>query len=452
MRETHMIDFAQASLQTLIDENGHDCACGRHHGVKMDYLAIRSGAVSEVPAALHAMGAKRPFIICDGNTKAAAWERVKAALDGAGVAYTLFTLPMAHVEPDEQAMGSILLHFDPVCDCVMAVGSGVINDLSKVLARMTDRKMLIVGTAPSMDGYASNCAAMIRDGAKCTIETGAPAAIVCDIDIIKEAPMRMLRAGLGDMLAKYVALCEWRISHLIVGDAYCENIAGLVRASLKKIVASAPGLCNRDPAAVQATVEGLVLSGIAMSFAGNSRAASGLEHYFSHLWEMMALERGHSFELHGIQVGVGTLKVLRLYDLIRTMRPDRDKALAFIRAFSQERWEAELRRALGKTGETIIALERDSFHNNDKAAHAQRLERLLAHWDEILTAIDEELPDTQEIEALMQSLSMAMEPEDIGINRQDTVDAFRLSRDTRKKYLTSSMLWDMGELSEIKLP
>ena len=67
-------------------------------------------------------------------------------------------------------------------------------------------------------------------------------------------------------------------------------------------------------------------------------------------------------------------------------------------------------------------------------------------------AIDEELPKTEEIEALMKSLGMAMEPEDIGINRQDTVDAFRASRDTRKKYLTSSMLWDMGELYEIELP
>ncbi len=447
-----MINFAEASLRELIRPEGHDCACGRHHSAKMDYLSIRSGAVKDIPQALAAMGAKKPFIICDDHTKAAAWALVKTVLDQAGILYTLYTLPMKHVEPNEQAMGSIIMSFDPSCDCVMGVGSGVINDCSKVLARMTDRKMIIVGTAPSMDGYASNCAAMLRDGAKCTIETGAPAAIVCDVDIMKEAPMRMLRAGLGDMLAKYVALCEWRISRLIVGDAYCENIAGLVRTSLHKIVASAPGLCDRDPAAVQATVEGLVLSGVAMSFAGNSRAASGLEHYFSHLWEMMALERGNSFELHGIQVGVGTLKTLRLYDIIRTMKPDKEKGMAFIRNFSEEKWESELRRILGKTGETIIALERDSFHNNDRNEHALRLERIVAHWDEILAAIDEELPKTAEIEALMKRLGMAMEPEDIGVNRQDTVDAFRASRDTRKKYLTSSMLWDMGELYEIELP
>lgn len=447
-----MISFADMTLDMLIAKDGYECACGRRHGVDMDYLSIKSGAVREIPQALAAMGKKKPFIICDRNTKAAAWERIEPVLKAAGIEYVLFCLPMAHVEPSEEAMGSIIMGFDPSCDCVMGVGSGVINDCSKVLAHMTGRKMLIVGTAPSMDGYASNCSAMIREGVKCTLENEAPAAIICDVDIIKDAPMRMLHAGLGDMLAKYVALCEWRMTNVINGEYYCENVAGLMRETLKKIVAHAPGLRRRDPQAVQATVEGLVLSGIAMSFAGNSRPASGLEHYFSHLWEMMALERGRSFELHGIQVGVGTLKTLRLYDLIRTLTPDREKALAFRQAFDNEKWESELRRILGKTAEPVIELERTSFHNNDADAHAARVEKIIRHWDELLAIMNDELPDTKEIETLMQALEMPMEPADIGIDRQDTVDAFRASRDTRKKYLTSSLLWDLGLLYEIELP
>jgi len=447
-----MITFSEAPLDKLIEKSGHECSCGRHHGVDMDYLSIRSGAVKEIPQALSAMGTKRPFIVCDRNTKEAAWDRVRPVLEGAGIEYVLFCLPMAHVEPSEEAMGSIIMGFDPSCDCVMGIGSGVVNDCSKVLAYMTGRKMIIVGTAPSMDGYASNCSAMIREGVKCTITNEAPAAIICDVDIIKDAPMRMLHAGLGDMLAKYVALCEWRITNLINGEYYCENVAGLMRASLARIVKHAPGLRNRDPEAVQATLEGLVLSGIAMSFAGNSRPASGLEHYFSHLWEMMALERGRAFDLHGIQVGVGLLKTLKLYDVIRTIKPDKEKALAFRRAFSNEKWESELRRIFGKTAEPVIVLENTSFHNNDADEHAARVEKIAAHWDELLAIMNEELPATAEIEALMKSLEMPMQPEDIGFDRQDTVDAFRASRDTRKKYLTSSLLWDLGLLYEIELP
>ena len=447
-----MIDFSKAELRTLLAKEGFDCACGRHHSMVMDYLSIRSGAVEDIPKALEVVGRKRPFIVCDRNTKAAAWDKVQPVLENAGIDYVLFCLPMEHVEPNEEAMGSLIMGFNPSCDCVMGIGSGVVNDCSKLLAYTTGRKMIIVGTAPSMDGYASNCSAMIREGAKCTIANEAPAAFIGDIDIIKEAPMRMLRAGLGDMLAKYIALCEWRITNLINGEYYCANVAGLMRASLEKIVAHAPALYRRDPDAVQATVEGLVLSGVAMSFAGNSRPASGLEHYFSHLWEMMALERGIPFDLHGNQVGVGTIKTLKLYNTIRTLKPDLEKAMAFRKDFSEEKWESELRRIFGKTAETVITLEKTSFHNNDAAEHAVRAAKIAGHWDEILKIIDEELPDVQEIETLMKGLDMAMEPEDVGFTRQDAVDAFRASRDTRKKYLTSSMLWDMGVLYEIDLP
>ena len=446
-----MIQFAEASLNTLIQKGGHACSCGRRHAVEMDYLSICSGAVKEIPQALAAMGAKRPFIVCDENTKAAAWSRVQPVLEAACVSYTLFCLPMAHVEPNEEAMGSLIMGYDNACDCVMGIGSGVINDCCKVLSNAIGCKMMIVGTAPSMDGYASNSSAMIRQGVKCTLVNRAPDAIICDVDIIKDAPMRMLRAGLGDMLAKYVALCEWRMAHVVIGEYYCENVAALMRATLKKIVTHAPGLRERDPAAVQATVEGLVLSGIAMSYAGISRPASGFEHYFSHLWEMMALERGLPFELHGIQVGVGTLQALKIYDVIRTMRPDREKALAFVQGFSREKWESELRRILGKTGETVIALDAE-FKNNDPAKHAVRLEKIIAHWDDILRFAEEELPKTSEIEALMHELGMATTPEEIGFTRQDTLDAFRAARDTRNKYLTSSMLWDLGVLYEMELP
>ena len=237
-----MIDFSKASLDELLAKEGFDCACGRHHSVVMDYVAIHSGAVKEIPQAFEAMGRKRPFIVCDRHTKEAAWDRVRPVLEEAGIEYVLFCLPMEHVEPNEAAMGSLIMGFDPSCDCVMGIGSGVVNDCSKLLAYMTGRKMIIVGTAPSMDGYASNCSAMIREGVKCTIANEAPAAIICDVDIIKEAPMRMLRAGLGDMLAKYIALCEWRITNLINGEYYCANVAGLMRASLEKIVKHAPAL------------------------------------------------------------------------------------------------------------------------------------------------------------------------------------------------------------------
>ncbi|HPR77588.1 MAG TPA: iron-containing alcohol dehydrogenase, partial [Candidatus Limiplasma sp.] len=132
---------------------------------------------------------------------------------------------------------------------------------------------------------------MIRDRVKVTLYNACPDAIIADTMIMKDAPERMLQAGLGDMLAKYIALCEWRISHIVTGEYYCEEVAGLMRNSLAKIVSAAPRLLERDPEVIGAVAEGLILSGVAMAFAQVSRPASGLEHYFSHLWEMFALDR-----------------------------------------------------------------------------------------------------------------------------------------------------------------
>ena len=448
-----MIQFSKASLSQLIVPGGYACACcGRTHKVDMDYLRIEPGAVKYIPEALRAVGGSKPFIVCDVNTRAAAWDQVRAVLEAAGIAYTLYCFPMAHVEPDEYAVGSLTMAYDPSCDCVMGIGSGVINDCCKVLCHAIGKKQLIVGTAPSMDGYASNSSSMIRERIKVTLYNAASAAIICDIDIIKNAPMRMLWAGFGDMLAKYIAQCEWRISNLVAGEYYCENIAGLMRESTRKVVENAPGLKNRDEKAVQATVEGLVLSGIAMSYAGISRPASGLEHYFSHLWEMMCLDRGTPYELHGIQVGVGTLITLRLYDQIRNITPDRQAAEEFIEHFSNAEWEKMIRRIFGKAAETVVRQEHEQYHNNDKARHAQRLDRILNGWEEIRRIMDEEMPDTETIAALMHSLGMPMTPADINISREDTENAFIASRDIRDKYMTSSLLWDLGLLYTTELP
>ena len=447
-----MLDFAKASLNELIAKGGHACACGRVHRVDMDFLRIEPGAVKYIPEGIRAVGGTKPFIVCDVNTRAAAWDAVRPVLEAAGIEYTLYCFPMAHVEPDEYAVGSLTMAFDPTCDCVMGIGSGVINDCCKVLCHAIGKKQLIIGTAPSMDGYASNSSSMIRERIKVSLYNAAPAAIICDTELMRNAPMRMLWAGFGDMLAKYIALCEWRISNLVTGEYYCENIAGLMRESLRRIVESAPGLKNRDEKAVRATVEGLVLSGIAMSYAGISRPASGLEHYFSHLWEMMALDRGTPYELHGIQVGVGTLIVLKLYDEIRKLTPDRQVAEDFINSFSNEEWEAMIRRIFGKAAETVIHQEHTVFHKNDKARHAVRLDNIMNGWDEIQRFIAEELPETETIAAMMENLGMPMTPADIGISREDTENAFIGSRDIRDKYLSSSMLWDLGLLYTTKVP
>ena len=439
--------FDQMSLKELIRPEGFDCECGRHHVCALQYLKIGRGAVESVPEMIAAMGKKRPFVVCDQNTYEVAGRRVCEILDRAGVEHGLYVIPGKRISPAEWEVGSALMHYDPRCDMLLGVGSGVVNDTCKVLAHAIGVPSAIVGTAPSMDGYASNSSSMEVNHVKVSLYNHAPVGILLDSEILAQAPMRMLWAGLGDMVAKYIAVCEWRISHIVTGEFYCESIAQMMRSALKKIVDASDGITKRDPDAIQSIAEGLVVAGMAMAYAEISRPASGLEHYFSHMWEMMALERGVPYDLHGIQVGVGTVLSMKLYRKIRQIQPDRAKAEAHMKAFSRADWEAQVRRIFGKTADEIIAIE-DKTHKNDPARHAKRLDNLVNHWDEILKIIDEELPDYDALYQTMAKTGMPMRPSEIDVPMDDVVDAFIGARDIRDKYLSCSFLWDLGLTDE----
>ena len=441
-----MPEFGKMTLAELTRPEGHECACGKRHVCALKYLNIGRGIVTEVPKMIAAMGRRRPFVVCDDNTWRVAGKRVDEILTRAGIPHAAYVIPCENsdrIAPAEWEVGSVIMHFDPACDMFLAVGSGVINDICKVAAHATGRVCAVVGTAPSMDGYASNSSSMEMNHVKVSLYNHAPEGILLDSEILAQAPMRMLWAGLGDMVAKYVAVCEWRISHLVTGEYYCEDVAALMRTALRRIMAVSDRIALRDPDAIAAVAEGLVLAGVGMAYAEISRPASGLEHYFSHMWEMMALERGVPYDLHGIQVGVGTLLTLDIYRKLREVTPNRERAEAHMRAFDRAEWEAQVRRIFGKTAEQIIAIE-DRTHKNDPARHARRLDNIIAHWDEILQIIREELPDTRWLRDAMAATGMPMTPSDIGVPEKDVIDAFVGARDIRDKYLSCSLIWDLG--------
>ena len=441
--------LSEMTLAEILSPAGHDCSCGKHHGCELKYLKVGKGAIAHLSEGMATIGVRKPFVVMDCNTKKAAGDLVEKTLREAGIPYTAFVFPgEGRMEPDERAVGSLTMAFDPSCDVLLAVGSGVINDCCKVLAKACGLPSMVVCTAPSMDGYASNSSSMIQNRVKVSLYNGCPQVILADTDILKTAPDIMLQAGLGDMLAKYVSVCEWRISHLVYGDPYCEEIAGLVRASLKKIVAHADGLMSREDEALAAVVEGLVLSGISMAFAEISRPASGLEHYFSHLWEMQALQGNIPSDLHGIQVGVGTLLVLWIYEnILNTEAVDEEKARRAMASFSQKAWKEQVQRIFGSIAPEILALE-EKARKNDPAKHEQRLQIIAEKWPEIQRIIREELPSRENIRQLMKSCGMPMTLADLKLSYQDMVDALLGSRDIRDKYLTSSLLWDLGLLEE----
>lgn len=423
------------------------CACGKTHSVAIDAVVTGSGAVKRLPEFVSQYGSK-PFVVADVNTYAAAGEQVCQILQAAQIPYGSFIFREKALEPDEKAVGAAFMHYDKSCDVILGVGSGVINDICKILSNLTAKPYIIVATAPSMDGYASATSSMSRDGVKVSLNSRCADVIIGDTEILKRAPMHMLQSGLGDMLAKFVSIAEWRIAHIITGEYYCESVAGLIRDAVKKCVDNAQGLLEREDNAVEAVFEGLVIGGVAMAYAGVSRPASGVEHYFSHVWDMRGLEFGTPVELHGIQCAMATMKAVELYEKVMEITPDWEKASAFVENFDLDAWNTELRTFLGSSADTMIELEKKEGKYR-KDTHPARFRVIAENWDAILEILRQELPAREELRKLLDTVGISRDLTTIGVDRETARQTFRATKDIRDKYVLSRLAWDLGILEDL---
>lgn len=424
------------------------CACGKIHTTAVEHVTIEAGAINAIPAYAKSYGAKKAFIIGDINTYPLAGDKITALLEAEGISCSSYIFKERRLEPDEKAVGSLVLHYDAKSDIIIAIGSGVINDISKILAYQTNTPYVIVASAAFMDGYAAGSSSMAIDGVKVTVPAKSPDVIIGDINILGGAPIHMAKAGLGDMLAKYVSICEWRLSNLINGEYYCEEVAEFTRQSLRACVNGAKGLLDRNPESMKMLFEGLINCGKAMDYAGCSRPGGGVEHYFSHIWDMRGLDFGTPTSSHGMQVALGTLNTIKCYQELKNITPDREKALAYAKNFDFADWSEQLRTFVGKGSEAMIALEAKE-KKYDLGKHAARLEVILEKWDDILRIIDEELPSVEEFEAILDSIEAPKTLEAIGLDSSTLAMTLKSTKDIRDKYVLPRLLWDIGELDAV---
>ncbi len=424
-----------------------ECKCGKRHNSLIDDYIIEKGAINKVAECVKRYNAKKAFIIADINTYGVAGKQMTDNLRHNNIEFSEYVFQNEALEPDEQAVGSAVMHYDNSCDIVVGIGSGVINDISKMVSAMACVPYIIVATAPSMDGYASATSSMSMDGLKISLPSKCANVIIGDIDILKNAPERMLKSGFGDMIAKYISICEWRISNVITGEYYCEVVADYIRNAIKKCVDNAENFLKRDEEGVKAVFEGLVIGGVAMNYAGLLRPASGVEHYFSHIWDMRGLEFGLKVDFHGLQCAVAALYAAKIYDKLREYAPDREKALNYAKSFDYEAYKEKLRAFLGRGAEMMIALEeKEQKYNTQK--QSERLDIIINNWDRSLEIIDEEVPSSSEIEKLLDTINAPKTASSIGIDPKLLPMTFEASKDVRDKYVLSRLCWDLGIMEE----
>lgn len=210
---------------------------------------------------------------------------------------------------EAESLHEALNSFSP--DLIIGLGGGKPIDVAKYLSASSGIPFVSVPTTSSHDGIASPFASLRGSGRITSVLAKPPVAIVADLSIIASAPPRVIKAGAGDLIAKFTAVLDWRLAHRLKGEYYGDYSAQLALLSAKHVANYSDLISKLSVEGVRIIVEGLISSSVAMCIAGSSRPASGSEHLFSHALDSVA----NYPALHGEQVGIGTIMMSYLHGL-----------------------------------------------------------------------------------------------------------------------------------------
>jgi glycerol-1-phosphate dehydrogenase [NAD(P)+] len=431
-------DFLNAELE---------CQCGKPHSININKVIIENGAINKVPDVIRELGSTKVLLVADTNTYEVAGKNVASLLSERQIPYKSYVYKVTRdLVPDEDAVGKLLLQVEKNTDLIVTVGSGTLNDIVKFISHRTNIPSIVIATAPSMDGYASDSSALIIDNLKTSVESSYPKAIIGDTGVLKQAPMRMILAGLGDMIGKYSALSDWQISRIVNKEYYCDVTAKISSDAIKKCVDNITGVKNREEAAIENVMDGLVRTGIAMSFVGNSRPASGAEHHISHFWEMKFLFEGKEALLHGTKVGLTSIIVAKLYEMLVAKHVDFSEAVRKARAFDEIAWKQSINDLYGKAAPGILSMSAKDGRNSIDA-RISRIEVIKEMFSDVIS-IAKNAETADRVESLMKGAGAPIKPEEVGVDQRTVLDSILLAKEVRPRYTILNLLADLGILEE----
>ena len=376
------------------------------------YYFLSPDAAQELAAALANAPEVSPgghiVALADARTAAAAADPCVSALQERGFVVTLRVLPDSTADGpicDDTTQRALLTDLEGIRpDLLLGIGSGVLSDLTKWLAFDLGIRSAVYATAASMNGYTAANVAPAINGVKSLVSARSHLAVAADPRVLAAAPMALTTAGLGDVIAKWVSTADWRMNELLFGEVFSAPIAGIIDHVEETYLAHPERIASRDPEAIAGLFSALVFSGCAMTLQGSSMPASGGEHLISHALDMRAMAEGIGHDLHGRQVGVGTLVAAALYQQVLAL-PDPTFVVPAM----------ELDRAAW--GGVAHAVEGHFARKNARLASAVTRLAEPGTWEELRTALRPLLPDPGRIKHVLRAAGAAYRAEQLGVDR-----------------------------------
>ena len=401
-------------------------------------LLLGPDAAEQLAAELrHETPGRAVVVLHDVRTRAAAGERVLRALAAEGFTARELLVPDQHGHAprcDDVTRDALLAQL-PACDALVGVGSGVISDLTKWLALASERPAAIFGTAASMNGYSAANIAPAVGGVKTLVNGRAHRIVAADPAVLAAAPRALTSAGLGDVIAKTVSTADWLINDALFGEDYREAVASIIDDVEQKFLAEPSKLARGDQSAVSGLFEALVYSGCAMTLQGSSLPASGGEHLISHTLDMRADAEGSQHDLHGRQVGLGTIFAAAVYERVLAQAAPRFEATPL--PFDRAGW-----------GSIADAVAAQHAKQTVRLAQACAMMSEPGRWERVRAAIAPRLPEAAWIKRVLAEAGAAHRLQDLGLSRERFLWAVHNAAQIRERFTSLDLGWATGVLPE----
>ncbi len=419
------------------------------HRLPIPQLVLEEGLLARLGPHLDTLFPAMPCLLAaDPTTWSVAGPTVEASLRACGRSVQRHILrpsrPGATVQADDdqvEALRQTLEQFPHAL--LLALGSGTVNDVAKLASFKMERPYITIPTAPSMNGYTSPIAAIRSQGLKTTQPCHLPRACLVDLQLVAQAPYRMLAAGLGDSLSKPVSHADWLLSHYLLETSYNTVALPLMEESAR-LLQDVPGpLPTRSLRTVGALMAALCLSGLGMALAGSSAPASGGEHLISHYLDMTAGPQGA--DLHGCQVGVATLVTASFYQYLlgdTAAAIDIEARLGALSTWSER--TGQIKRHFGPLATAVLPQAR-ALHPT-AALLRQRLHRLQHSWPELAASLAANLRPPAAIAADLHRAGAPSRFAELGLSPHRARHAILYGKDIRDRYTILHLAAELGQL------